>query len=347
MSQECRVVVLSLLCFLAGRLPARAADVYVGSQFTDGTIYSEVRVRDHLFAIPFPNVHGPLAVGNIESWLYRWNIAYLKTNQPNRPAQAIPLAHQRRTGEMAYGFRASASSDFLACDASDGVELYSIHPKKPARLLKSLPADDPATTPPPARLYSRSERYLFLWKPTPAIYAVSSFAVVRQIKVTENFKRFEADLRKENGWQESLTDDLKYLIHVPMHFSGRYHQDTMIDTPHCYDLETDEYTILKIHGGTNQTVIVAAESIGGSPTFIASWEASGSRHLGVLDRDSQVVAELPAQGTTDTQFWRNSSWDYAHSRLLVREPGGKLTIYDYRARQTQRFTLAGVELKVP
>jgi hypothetical protein len=227
------------------------------------------------------------------------------------------------------------------------VELWSAFPRSPARLLKSLPADDPATTPPPARLFSRSEKYFFLWKPTPAIYAVSNLSVVKQIKMTQNFKSFEADLRKQGGWQETLTDDLKYLIHVPLQFGGPFNQDTFIDTPHTYDLETDEYTTSKLHVGTNQTVTVAAESIDGRPNFIAFWKAAGARNLGIFDRDSQVLAQLPTQGTTDTQFWRNSGWDYSHSKLMVREPGGKLTIYDYRSKQAQHFSLVRAALTVP
>lgn len=240
---------------------------------------------------------------------------------------------------MAYGFRASASSSFAVCNAANAVELYSISPRKPAQLLKSIPADDPATSPPPARIFSRSGEYFFLWKPTPAIYAVSNFSVVKQIKSTESFKNFETDLRKEGGWQESLTDDLKYLIHVPLQFDGPSNQETLIDTPHCYNFQTDEYTDWKIHGGTSRTVIVSAESIGGSPTFIAFWEASGAKHLGILDRDSGLVAELPIQGTRETQFERNCDWDYSRSRFLIREPGGKVTIYDYRTKQEQHFSL--------
>jgi hypothetical protein len=341
-----RVAILSLLYLLGSCAPTCAANEYVGSQFANGTIFSEVVVQDHLFAIPFPNVHGPLATGHTESWLVRWNVADLKTNQPNRSSQVIYLARQPRTGEMAYGFRASASSDFLACDAASAVELYSLNAKKPARLLKSLPAADPATTPPPARLFSRSEEYVFLWKPTPAIYAVSNLSVVKQIKVTESFKQFEAGLRKEGGWQESLTDDLKYLIHVPLQFGGPFNQNTMIDTPHCYNLETDEYTNWKLHAGTNQTIIVEAESVGGRPQFMAFWEAAGARHLGILDRDSHVLGELPIQGTTETQFWRNTDWDYSNFRFFVRQPGGKLTIYDYRTNQTLDFSLTHAELKV-
>src|SRR6266480_3481092 len=116
--------VLSFLCVLVGRGQARAADEYVGSQFTDGTVFSEVVVKDHLVAIPFPNVHGPLAFGSIDSWLLRWKIDNLKTNQPNYPEHVIYLAHQKRTGQMAYGFRASASSFFVACNSSNTVELY-------------------------------------------------------------------------------------------------------------------------------------------------------------------------------------------------------------------------------
>ncbi len=342
--QKCFVV---LFTTLAIRTAAYAANEYIGSQFTDGIVFSEVVVEDHLLAIPFPNVHSPLATGHIESWLLRWNIANLKTNQPNRPDRVIYLARQKRTGQILDGFRASASTNFVVCNPSAGVELWSILPKNPARLLKSLPADDPAITPPPARLFSRSEKYFFLSKPIPAIYAVSNLSVAKQIKMTENFKRFEADLRKQGGWQETLTDDLKYLIHVPLQFGGPFNQETFIDTPHSYDLETDEYTSWKVHVGTNGTVIVAAESIDDRPNFIAFWKADGARHLGILDRDSQVVAELPTQGTADTQFWRNSDWDYAHSRFLVRESGGKLTIYDYRSKQAQHFSLARAALTAP
>lgn len=324
-----------------------AANEYIGSQFTDGIVFSEVVVEDHLFALPFPNVHSPLATGHIESWLLHWNIANLKTNQPNRPDQIIYLARQNRTGQILDGFRASASTNFVVCNPSAGVELWSILAKNPARLLKSLPADDPATTPPPARLFSRSEKYFFLWKPTPAIYAVSNLSVAKQIKMTENFKKFEADLRKQGGWQETLTDDLKYLIHVPLEFGGPFNQETFIETPHTYDLETDEYATGKVHVGTNGIVIVDAESIDGRPNFIAFWKADGARRLGILDRDSQIVAELPTEGTTDTQFSRNSDWDYAHSRFLVRESGGNLTIYDYRAKRAQHFTLVRTALKVP
>jgi hypothetical protein len=102
-----------------------------------------------------------------------------------------------------------------------------------------------------------------------------------------------------------------------------------------------------MRAGTNQTAIVAAESIGGRPEFIAFWEAAGAKHLGILDRNSQVEGELPTQGTTDTQFWRNTDWDYVHSRFLVREPGGKLTICEYRKNQTKHFPLAPVQLRIP
>lgn len=328
-------------------MAAYAADEYIGSQFTDGIVFSEVVVKDHLFAIPFPTVHSPLATGHIESWLLRWRIAGLKTNQPNRPDQVIYLARQKRTGEILDGFRASASTNFLVCNPSAAMELWSIFPKSPARLVKSLPADDPARTPPPARLFSRSEKYFFLWKPIPAIYAVSNLSLVRQIKMTDNFKRFERDLRREGGWQETLTDDLNYLIHVPLQFGGAFNQETVIDTPHCYDLKTDEYTSWNMHVSTNRVVVVAAESIDGKPSFIAFWNADGAKHLGILDRDSHVVAELPTQGTTDTQFWRNSDWDYAHMRFLVRESGGKLTIFDYQSKQAQHFSLSRPALMVP
>jgi hypothetical protein len=79
----------------------------------------------------------------------------------------------------------------------------------------------------------------------PAIYAVSNMLLVKPIKATEDFKRFEADLRKEGGWQETLTDDLKYLRHVPLQFGGQFNQIKRIDTPHCYNLETDAYTTWK------------------------------------------------------------------------------------------------------
>jgi len=72
-----------LFTILAIRTAAYAADEYIGSQFTDGIIFSEVVVKDHLLAIPIPNVHSPLATGHLESWLLRWNIANLKTNQPS------------------------------------------------------------------------------------------------------------------------------------------------------------------------------------------------------------------------------------------------------------------------
>jgi hypothetical protein len=112
-------------------------------------------------------------------------------------------------------------------------------------------------------------------------------------------------------------------------------------------LDPDEYSKWEMHAGTNQTVIVAAESIGGQPEFIAFWESAGSKHLGILDRNSQMIAELPTQGTSDTQFWRNTDWDYANSWFFVRERDGKLTICDYRANQTQHFSLAPVPLRTP
>jgi hypothetical protein len=121
----------------------------------------------------------------------------------------------------------------------------------------------------------------------------------------------------------------------------------MIDSPHCYAVDEDEYTNWKMHLGTNETKIVAAENIGGHLNFIAFWEAAGSKHLGILDRDSHVMAELPIQGTTDTQFWRNTDWDYVNSRFLVREPGGRLTIYDYGMKQTHHFILKVGDLKKP
>jgi hypothetical protein len=460
-----RLALALMLCCVLGPALTWAADEYVGSQFADGAVFSEVVVKDHFFAIPFPSVHGPLAGGYIESWLLRWNIADLRTNQPNSPQSVIYLARQKRTGEMAYGFRASASPDLLVCDSAGAVDLYSIASNRPARLLNTLVAPG-RTAGVSGRLFSRSEKYVFLWKPFPAIYATSNFSVVKRINATENFKRFEADLRREGGWQESLTDDLKYLIYVPLDTSGPYAQDP-IDTPHCYNLETDDYVTQKIRSGTNRTVIVAAESLQGAPAFIAFWQRrdaddaitqediddvdllanrlrhssatdrvaqyvcgqlspgtqrllaahtgasnpelkealvadleriihqdriydrkrfagvdlsdgdidhpesvegadlvalnrwllrtafsheiyrSPYRHLGLFDTNSTLLAELPKQGTTDSQFWRNASWDYMHSRIVVRESGGKLTIYDYRAKQMQHFSLADVRLKVP
>ena len=59
------------------------------------------------------------------------------------------------------------------------------------------------------------------------------------------------------------------------------------------------------------------------------------------------MAELPIKGTKETQFWRNSAWDYENSRFLVREPGDKLVIYDYHTQQAQHFSLAKVGLRVP
>ena len=59
------------------------------------------------------------------------------------------------------------------------------------------------------------------------------------------------------------------------------------------------------------------------------------------------MAELPTKGTKDTQFWRNCAWDYDNSKFLVRDPGGKLTIYDYHTKQPQHFSLTKVGLKVP
>lgn len=341
------IFMLLLPAVLSGPVPMSAADEYVGSQFTDGAVYSEVLVEDHLTAIPFPNVHSPLARGSTDSWLLRWNITGLKTNRSNYPDQVNYLTHQGRTGLMAYGFRAGGYSSAAVCNTAKAVELYSIAPNGPAQMLKSLPADDPATSRPPVRLFTRSGEYLFLWNPTPAIYAVSNLTVVKQIRVTENFKSFTADLQREGGWQESLTDDLKYLIHVPLEFGRPFNQNTIVDSPRCYNLETGEYAKWQIHAGTNRTVIVSAESVSGSLVFIAFYEASGSKHLGILDRDSQLMAELPTAGTRDTQFERNCSWDYAHSRFLVRQPGGKLTIYDYRTKQAHHFLLAHPNLLVP
>jgi hypothetical protein len=337
---------LPLLLFLFSA-PVQAANEYIGSQFTDGNVFSMVVVQEHLLAIPWPNVHAPIATGNIESWLVRWKIGNLTTNQLNPSEQVIYLAKQPRTGEILDGFRASASTNFIICNPANAVELWLIKPQKAAQLSKSLPAEDPATTPPPARLFSRSEKYLFLWKPNPAIYAVSNLSIVKEIKATENFKKFEADLRKEGGWVEALTDDLKYLVHVPLQFGGPFNQKQMIDTPHCYDFDKDEYTIWKLHAGTNETQIVAAESLDSHLNFIAFWVDAGTKHLGILGRDSQVLAELPTKGTTDTQFWRNSAWDYVNSRFLIREPGARLTIYDYRTKQTQHFSLKLDDLKTP
>src|SRR5208282_327866 len=48
------VVILSSLFVLVGGLQARAAGEYVGSQFTDGSVYSEIVVKDSVTAIPFP-----------------------------------------------------------------------------------------------------------------------------------------------------------------------------------------------------------------------------------------------------------------------------------------------------
>jgi len=342
-SQYSRAV-LPLLLFLICA-PVQAANEYVGSQYTDGVVFSMVVVQDHLQAIPWPNVHAPIATGKIESWLIRWKIDDLRTNQPNSSEEVIYLAKQSRTGEILDGFRASASTNFIICNPANAVELWSITPKKAAQLSKSLPADNPAITPPPARLFSRSEKYFFLWKPTPAIYAVSNLSIVKEIKATENFKKFEADLRKEGGWTEALTDDLKYLVHVPLKFGGPINQKQMIDTSHCYDFDKDEYTTWKLHVGTNETQIVAAESLDNHLNFIAFWEDTGTKHLGILNQESQVVAELPTEGTTDTQFWRNSAWDYANSRFLIREPGVRLTIYDYRTKQTQHFSLKFGDLR--
>lgn len=343
------LALLSFVAMLAGPVKARATGQYVGSQFADGSVYAEVIVEDHLSAIPFSSVRARLAPthGSIDCWLLRWKTPALKTNESNYPDQAIYLAHQTRTGQMAYGFHAGSSSSLVVCDAANAVELYSIAPNRPAQMIKSIPADDPATSKPPARLFTRSGEYLFLWKPTPAIYAVSNLTVLRQISLTESFKAFAADLQKEGGWQECLTDDLKYLIHVPLEFGGVFNQDTIVDSPRCYNLETGEYTKCKIHAGTNRTVIVSAESVGASPVFIAFYEAAGSRRLGILNLESQLIADLPTEGTQDTKFDRNCAWDYGHSKFLIRQPGGKLAIYDYRTKQTQHFSLAHPQLRAP
>src|SRR5579859_3080911 len=94
--RQCGLLLISLLFCAAICLPAHAASEYVGSQFADGTVFSMVLVQDHLFAIPFPNVHDPMATGHIESWLVRWKLADLKTNRVNSPEQVIYLARQKR-----------------------------------------------------------------------------------------------------------------------------------------------------------------------------------------------------------------------------------------------------------
>ena len=326
---ECLVAALTFVVVLACQNQVRAADEYMGSLCADGTVFSEVIVRDHLFVIPFPNVHGPLALaGGIDSWLLRWQIANLKTNQQNDPEQVFYLAHQQRTGEMAYGFLASGSANVVACNSSKSVDLYSILPKKPARLMKSIPADDPVGTSMPVRIFSRSQEYFFLWKPAPAIYAVSNSSVVMQLKDTDNFKKFEADVRREGGGQESLSDDLKYLIHVSLEFTEVWGHDA-IDSPHCYNLETDEYTKLKIHAGTNRVVIVSAESLNGSPSFIAFWEpvARGDIHdaISIDDIDdvdllaNRLKQLLPSDRVS---LFVRSQLSPATESLLSAHPGG-------------------------
>ncbi len=283
----------------------------------------------------------------MDNWLLLWRLSNLQSGRRNPPDRVVYLARQPWSGEWAYGFRANGSIGVIACDAARAVELYNLRTEKQATLLNSMAADDPAVTPPPARLFSRSEKYLFLWKPAPTIYAVSNFNVVKQLAQTDGLKKFAHDLQMEGGWEEALTDDLKYLVHVPLEYTGASIASSVIDRPHCYNLESGAYSVWTMQGGTNGVEIVAAESVGGALQFLAFWGPPGARHLGVLDKDSKVLAELPITGTHETQFWRNASWDYAHSRFLIRNPDGDLVIYNYQTKAMQHFTIASGPLRRP
>ena len=93
-----------------------------------------------------------------------------------------------------------------------------------------------------------------------------------------------------------------------------------------------------IRFGTNQTLIVGAESIDGRLHFLAFWERSDParnsvfKHIGIFAENSELIAELPIElfpdeDRRDSYLWRDCLWDYRHSRIIIYGDRHLLTMY--------------------
>lgn len=216
-------------------------------------------------------------------------------------------------------------------------------------LLNSIGADVPINADPKVSrrltppVFSSSHENVFLWHPVAGIYAISNLVLVRTVNLGTSFEPFQTKL-----YPQFLTDDRKYLVTAPPIF--KLNVAEIADEAYCYDLDANELRIKTIRFGTNQTLIVGAESIDGALQFLAFWERSDParssvfKHIGIFADTSDLIAELPIDLFPDedrqgSDLWRDCLWDYRHSRIFVYREHHLLTMYDYKNRTTQRFQL--------
>ena len=275
-------------------------------------------------------------------WLAKWDLAGLKEGTTNYPSSMVYL------GKYSVDERTGAKSGYNleqahVAEGGDALLMPSLKIAAPG-VLKPVPAMDELDE--YRGVYTQSGNYLFKWKPSPGIYGALDPAFYKKIPETESFKRFAAAYDRYARHSSILTDDLRYLVGVP-HNGGDSPQGWNHYRAYVYDLVSDKFSDITLQYGDKDTIISAAENVGGRLLFIAY---AGTAKLGLLDENSTVLAELPAEGSFYANFRIGSYWDHSNNRIfnyneissIINDaPSRSVTLreYDYARKIGRTLTL--------
>jgi hypothetical protein len=351
-------------------IPYHSSDFGAYTQFTDGTNFAVLFAKEAdsalISLVPIPGSKVRAVVNEHDkAWVAYWNLDSLRVNQTNYPSKMIFLGDTFSDSQPRSFYPRdillSGSMSFVIRDVSmensdaDRVAIYAIGNNQ-MHLLRSVGTEPPLNslvnvphtqTPP---YFSRSSEYAFLRDPTPSIYSVSNLTRIRTIPQTLEFEQLQITRNRT-----ILTDDLKYLVTIPSGKKPDFYD--VADKAYCYDLDANQFSIKNIHFGTNQMLIVGAESIDGRLQFLAFWEfanptgSEGFKYIGIFDEQSALIAEIPIElvpeGRHSFYLWLDWLWDYRHSRIFIYRERHLLTMYDYKNKVTRLFPMDCGKLSVP